>query len=104
MNAAREMSVMLLEANSEVCYEDVALHKPIPLGSRVRLDKLLVPSQPTGTVVGVSSRHAIIGYIVLLDQPILLSEETHYAVVAYGTELESEDGQSNWKMELEDGT
>ena len=55
-----------------------ALHKPIPMGSRVVVpDSYLKEKGITGTVAGISSTHILFTYIVILDKEV----ETDYGTV-----------------------
>jgi hypothetical protein len=76
------------------------LHKPVPMGTRVRLPKHYdLLSCNTGEVAGVASQHVIFQYIVILDVPFESdSLGICKAVTCTGGELESEDGQTNWRL------
>ena len=81
------------------------LHKPIPMNTRVRLPRYFSDPFRTpilGTVVGISSIHVIFTYIVLLDVPLTISYGVVKAVVVSGPELESEDGETNWRLIFND--
>lgn len=78
-----------------------ALHKPIPLQTRVSIPKNYIgPDRESyaGRVVGISSLHIIFTYIVLLDVPV----ETEYgltsAVCVSGAELMNEQGEYEWRL------
>jgi hypothetical protein len=71
------------------------LHKPVPIGSKVRVEDTSI----TGEVVGISSMHVIFQYIILLDNPIEDEYGIHKAIVYPGSLLEALDG-SNWKIDF----
>lgn len=75
-----------------------ALHKPVPMNSRVRLPLQWTVREAKGTVVGISSMHVIFIYIVLLDEAIETEYGTCKAMACPGSELESEDGLTNWRL------
>lgn len=72
-----------------------SLHKTIPLNTRVSIPLI----NRVGLVVGISSMHVIFHYIVLLDEEYEIPEGKVKAVAVSGTELWSEDGKSNWRLE-----
>ena len=77
------------------------MHKPVPINSRVKIPNYYSKDKNKnffGTVVGISSMHVIFTYIVLLDEFLESEFGDLKAVVVHGTELESEDGLTNWKI------
>lgn len=75
------------------------MHKPIPMGTRVRLvkDSGFPNNLGMGEVVGIASMHVIFNYIVLFDEPFQTEYGTHRAISVMGTLLEKEDG-SNFRL------
>ena len=75
------------------------LHKPIPMGAKVRVPDNYLGRPATGEVVGIASMHVIFIYIVLLDVPY---EDKDYgtfrAITVQGSELSDLNG-GNWKLE-----
>lgn len=68
------------------------LHKPVPMGTRVKVGRPYVDSERLGTVVGVSSVHVVFGYIVLLDEAIPTDYGPARAIVMNGPEIETPEG------------
>lgn len=74
------------------------LHKPVPLGTRVRVVGLSEAHPSiTGEVAGIASCHVIFIYIILLDTPIVDGYGAHRAIPCSGTMLEGLDG-TTWKL------
>lgn len=76
-----------------------SLHKPVPMGSRVKIPEYYIPNSKTGTVVGISLMYVIFTYIVLLDEPIDSEFGKISAIAVHGTELVSEDGLTHWRLD-----
>ncbi len=75
------------------------MHKPIPVGTRVRVPAGYACADAiTGTIVGISSWHVVFMYIVSLDVPLDTDYGMQSAIVVHGPSLESEDGTANWKF------
>lgn len=75
------------------------LHKPVPMGTRVKVQAGYVkPEAVTGTVIGVSFMHVVFGDIVLLDHEIDTEFGIQRGVSVIGTALESEDGLTHWRL------
>lgn len=75
------------------------LHKPIPMGTRVRVPAGFCSVDPVlGRVAGISMIHVVFGYIVILDTPIETEYGIQEAVSVTGSALESEDGKANWRI------
>lgn len=74
------------------------LHKPVPMGARVKLTAPYVQDEAYGEVVGISSTHVIFNYIVLLDKPVESPYGTIRALSVVGSHLEGENGE-NWRLE-----
>lgn len=66
------------------------LHKPIDLGTRVKIDPEYLKKEASGRVVGIAFRHVIFGYIVLLDVPFQDEYGTHEAISVIGSHLTKE--------------
>lgn len=75
-----------------------ALHKPVPMDTRVRIPAHYLGKPAVGTVVGVSSVHVIFTYIVLLDEAVSSEYGKIRALSINGAELDSEDGMTNWRL------
>lgn len=76
-----------------------ALHKPVPIGSRVLVpDHFLKEKGVAGTIAGIASTHIIFTYIVILDKEV----ETDYgmvkAIVVNGPELRGVNGE-DWRID-----
>lgn len=77
------------------------LHKPVPLGTRVRVSADFGSySSLTGVVVGISSIHVIFQYIVLLDTIVESEYGQMRAAAIPGTHLETENGQENFRRSI----
>lgn len=76
------------------------LHKPVPMGARVRTPKHYLGEDKIGTVEGIAFRHIVFVYIVRLDEPIQTEYGEQRAIVIPGSELEGLDG-TNWRIEVE---
>lgn len=75
------------------------LHKPVPMGARVRIPRHYLGKEATGTVWGISMVHVVFVYIVILDDPYFGEHGETRAVTCTGPELESEDGKTNWRLD-----
>lgn len=73
------------------------LHKPVPMGAKVRLPQEWFGKTVTGEVVGVASIHVLYTYIILLDDPITNEIGVQRACVCPGPQLEGLDG-TNWRF------
>lgn len=73
------------------------LHYPIPMNTRVRIPDSYLGRRSMGTVVGISSMQIVFMYIVLLDEPYQAEFGEIRALTVLGSELESEDGTTNWR-------
>jgi hypothetical protein len=73
------------------------LHKPVPMGVRVKVKAPHVKNEAWGEVVGIASIHVIFTYIILLDEPFVSSYGIIRAVSVNGTDLEG-DGGCNWRL------
>lgn len=98
----REAVSKSLSAIMETSVLQPTLHKPVPMGSRVKVPKYFHSSSAElwGEVVGISFAHVIFGYIVLLDEPLETLYGPQKAVVVNGPELEGPDG-TNWRLDNE---
>lgn len=77
-----------------------ALHKPIPMGSRVIIpDTYLKEKGITGTVAGISSTHILFTYIVILDKEVETDYGLMRAIVVNGPELRGVNGE-DWRLDL----
>lgn len=74
------------------------MHKPVPMNSRVRIPTEYLGYPTTGTVVGIGAMHVIFLYIVLLDKPHASEHGEIRAMTVGGSQLESEDGLTNWRL------
>lgn len=74
------------------------LHKPVPMGVRVKVKAPYVAGEAWGEVVGIAAVHVIFTYIILLDNPIESVYGTVRAICVGGPELEGENGE-NWRLE-----
>lgn len=89
--------------NLTVSWPKPTLHRPIPLGTRVRLPDTYVGPDVFGTVTGISTCHVVFFYIVTLDEAV---HDARYdvgdvpgmisTVTVLGTELTAEDGSQPW--------
>lgn len=78
------------------------LHKPVPMGTKVRLPETWLSQAMTGEVVGISAIHVIFMYIILLDEPVKTEFGVQRACVCGGSQLDGLDG-SHWRfVDLED--
>lgn len=77
---------------------DPALHKHVPMFTRVRIPDHYLGRKATGTVVGIAALHVVFSYIVLLDEVIQSEYGPQRALVVGGAELVSEDGATNWRL------
>lgn len=75
------------------------LHKPVPMGQRVRVPKHYLGKDATGTVEGISFMHVIFVYIVRLDEPHPSEHGEIRCITVGGADLDSEDGLTNWRLE-----
>lgn len=76
-----------------------SMHKPIPMGTRVRVPAgYACANEIVGTVVGISSWHVVFMYIVLLDEALDTDYGFQRAISVHGASLVSEDGSMNWKI------
>lgn len=66
------------------------LHKPIKLGTRVRVDPNILGKAVFGKVVGIAFKHVVFGYIVLLDKAIEDEYGIHEAISVVGSALVDE--------------
>lgn len=84
---------------SKIMKYEPALHKAVPMQARVRFPELYLGpgKRNTGTVAGIAALHVIFTYIVLLDEPIKTEYGLTSAISIGGSELESEDGLTNWR-------
>ncbi len=74
------------------------LHKPVPMGARVRIPPHYVGKVATGTVIGIAALHVVFSYIILLDEPHPTEYGEIRALSIVGSELDSEDGSTNWRL------
>lgn len=77
------------------------LHKPVPIGTRVRIPENYYKEKNKlrfGTVAGIASMHVIFTYIIILDELLDSEFGELKAVVVNGPELISEDGLTDWKL------
>lgn len=70
------------------------LHKPIPLGVKVRTKPGATTESISGEVVGISFENIFFSYIVLLDTPLKTKYGLEKAVAIPGVCLEGVDGTS----------
>lgn len=75
-----------------------ALHKAVPMGTRVIVPALYLGAEVTGVVSGIASMHVIFGYIVILDESYMADFGEIRALVVWGTELKGINGE-DWKKE-----
>jgi hypothetical protein len=75
------------------------LHKPVPLGSSVRIIETGSLNGKTGIVAGIAWQHVIFVYIIILDEPIQTKEGLTLAVTLPGTLLQSTVDGSDWKLD-----
>lgn len=79
------------------------MHRPIPMGVRVRpISGNGYPDGLVGEVVGISCMHVIFHYIVLLDRPIDTPEGSVRAISIPGPLLENESGTLDWRLQSEE--
>ena len=75
------------------------MHKPVPMGARVKIPDYYGMGGEWGVVAGIASTHVIFHYIVILDKPF---NDPDYgevkAVSVIGSELEGENGE-HWRLE-----
>lgn len=69
------------------------------MNTRVRIPLHYLGRVATGTVIGVASATIIFSYIVLLDESVSTEYGEVRALTVSGSELESEDGTSNWRLD-----
>lgn len=81
-----------------------SMHKPVPMGARVKIPPYYFNADKEiwGTVEGVSWKHVIFIYIVVLDERIETDDlGSIKAVTVSGPELEGEDGL-HWRVDAQE--
>lgn len=87
------------EMSKPLAPREPSLHKSVPIGARVRVPSHYLGHAAVGTVVGISSVHIIFFYIVLMDEPFPSEYGECRALTVSGSELDSEDGKTNWRLD-----
>lgn len=91
--------ITVMKMSKPLAPREPTLHKPVPMGARVRVPPHFLGHTATGTVVGISFVHVVFSYIVLMDEPFPSEYGECRALCVGGAELDSEDGKSNWRLD-----